>query len=53
MALSFLTKLPFPAEMLSSGTFVSLLIRALRYAVMSFVAFGVYPLCFNKGKLDL
>ena len=53
VALSFLTKLPFPEELLSASTFLSLLIRALRYAVMSFVAFGVYPLCFNKGKLDL
>lgn len=53
IALSSLLKLPFPEELLSSATFVSFLIRTLRYAVMAFVAFGVYPMCFNKGKLDL
>ena len=51
--LSFLLKLPFPKELLESASTASFLLRAARYAVMAFVALGVYPLCFGKGKLDL
>ena len=53
LTLSSLSKLPFPKELLSSATTAAFLIRMLRYAVISFLLFGIYPLCFNKGKLDL
>ena len=53
LALSSLLKLPFPKELLSSATTAAFLIRMLRYAVISFILFGIYPICFNKGKLDL
>ena len=40
-------KLPFPKEFLESGTTAALLVRTLRYAVIAFAAFGVYPLMFS------
>lgn len=48
-----LLKLPFPKELLESTSAASFLIRALRYAITAFVIMGAYPLCFNKGKIDL
>lgn len=53
IGLSTLLKLPFSKELLASATAASYLIRSGRYAVCAFVIFGLYPLCFNKGKLDL
>ena len=53
MALSTLLKLPFSKEMLDSATTVSFLIRTARYAICSFLIFGIYPMCFGKGKIDL
>lgn len=50
--LNILLKLPFPKELLDSATFVSYLIRTLRYAVIIFVVIGVYPMVFKlTGKL--
>ena len=43
-------KLPFSSEFLASETIVSLLIRALRYAIASFVLIGIYPMCFKLFK---
>ena len=43
-------KLPFPKELLSADTFLSHLIRALRYAVTAFAVIGLYPLLFRGMK---
>ena len=51
--LSVLLKLPFSDELLNSASTASFLLRTGRYAVTAFLIFGVYPICFNKGKLDL
>ena len=53
VGLSSLLTLPFSKELLDSASMTSFLIRMARYAVCSFVIFGIYPLCFGKGKLDL
>lgn len=53
LALSILLKLPFPKELLEASSTAAYLIRAARYTVSAFVILGLYPLCFNKGKLDL
>lgn len=42
-----LLKLPFSKEFLSSGTTAALMVRCARYAVVSFVDFGVYPMLFR------
>ena len=50
--LNIVLKLPFPEELLEAGTFVSQMIRMLRYAVIIFAVIGVYPLVFRlTGKL--
>lgn len=50
--LNILLKLPFPKELLDSATFVSYLIRTLRYAIVIFAVIGVYPMVFKlTGKL--
>ena len=46
-ALNTALKLPFSSEFLASGTYPSLLVRTLRYAVVIFVVVGVYPLLFR------
>lgn len=40
-------KLPFSKETLEASTFAAHLIRAARYAIVSFVIMGVYPLSFK------
>ena len=45
--LNIVFKLPFPKELLESGTFVSHLIRVLRYAAVIFTVIGVYPMLFK------
>ena len=50
-ALNTLLKLPFPKDFLEESTFASLLVRALRYGVIAFVLFGIYPMLFRvTGK---
>ena len=56
-ALNSALKAPFPAEFLDSGTMGALLVRCVRYAVIGFVDFGVYPMLFRLtanagGKKD-
>ena len=43
-----LLKLPFPKDFLSSATTLSFIVRAARYAVVSFLMIGVYPLLFDR-----
>ena len=47
-ALNEVLKLPFDKEFLSSPTQMAYLVRLARYAIVSFVALGVYPLSFKK-----
>lgn len=51
-ALNTLLKLPFSKEFLNDGSTASLLVRFARYALISFVEFGVYPMLFKlEGRL--
>ena len=45
--LNELTKMPFSADFLNSGTMSALLIRAVRYTLVVFVVMGVYPMLFK------
>ncbi len=44
--LNSLLKLPFNKAFLENGSFLSLLVRTLRYAIVMFVILGVYPMIF-------
>ena len=46
-ALNTLLKLPFSKDFLNSGSEAALLVRCLRYAVVAFLEFGVYPMLFG------
>ncbi len=48
--LNTVLKLPFSSEFLGSGTFAALMVRCARYALVSFIEFGVYPMAFSVGK---
>ncbi|WP_026510928.1 phosphatase PAP2 family protein [Butyrivibrio sp. LC3010] len=53
LVLNMLLKLPFSKEFLESYTMGAFVVRFLRYAIIIFVMFGVYPLAFklvNKKK---
>ena len=47
LVLNTLLKLPFSKEFLASGASASLFVRCARYAILSFVGFGVYPMIFK------
>ena len=47
LALNTLLKLPFSKEFLNGSDYPSLLVRCGRYAVATFVEFGVYPMAFK------
>ena len=49
-ALNALLKLPFPKAFLEGGSRAARLVRCARYAVISFVEFGVYPVLFRLEK---
>lgn len=46
-ALNAILKLPFSREFLHSGVHAALIVRCLRYAIVSFICFGVYPMSFR------
>ena len=48
-ALNTLLKLPFSKDFLEDGSYASLFVRCARYAVISFLEFGAYPLTFRLG----
>ncbi len=48
--LNSLLKMPFSEEFLSGSGITSLMVRCLRYAVVSFLGFGVYPILFRLEK---
>lgn len=47
LGLNTALKLPFPSEILEAEDFVSHLIRALRYAIVSFSVMALYPMVFK------
>lgn len=47
-ALNTVLKLPFSGEFMSGGA--ALPVRCARYAIVSFVSFGVYPMLFKLEK---
>ena len=47
LVLNTLLKLPFSKEFLSDGSIAALVVRFARYAIVSVVAFGVYPMVFR------
>lgn len=47
LLLSTLLKLPFSGEFLEGGSYASLLVRCIRYSIISFTAFGLYPALFR------
>ena len=51
-ALNKVLKLPFSAEFLEGGTFAALLVRGVRYALIAFVEFALYPMLFNRFGTD-
>ena len=50
LVLNTLLKLPFSKEFLSDGSTAAMTIRFVRYAIVSVVAFGVYPMVFRFEK---
>ena len=50
LGLGVVLKLPFSKEFLESGTFAAYLVRLCRYAVITFVDIGVYPMIFKKHE---
>lgn len=50
--LNNLFKMPFSSEFLSSGTFISGVVRTIRYLIVSFITVGIYPFSFKfiKGR---
>jgi len=50
LVINTLLKLPFSKEFLSDGSTAALMIRCARYAIVSFVAFGGYPMVFRFEK---
>ena len=49
-ALNTVLKLPFSKEFLSGSSAASLLVRCVRYAIVAFVDFGVYPMLFRLER---
>lgn len=47
LALNAALKLPFSAEFLEAPTMAAFTVRAIRYAIVSFVCIGLYPMLFK------
>ena len=48
LGMNTLLKLPFSKEFLGQPTYAAFMIRAVRYAVVTFLMIGVYPLAFDR-----
>ena len=48
LGLSVLLKLPFSKEFLESGTMAAMLVSTVRYTIIAFVVFCIYPMLFKK-----
>lgn len=51
-ALNAVLKMPFSKEFLSCGSTSALLVRCVRYAIIAFVEFGIYPILFRLEKRE-
>ena len=49
--ISYLLKKPFSEEFLETAELASFMVRFLRYAIVSFVVLGVYPILFRPDRL--
>jgi hypothetical protein len=47
VGLNTLLKLPFPKQFLEGGSYAALMVRFVRYMVIAFVEFGIYPMAFK------
>ena len=45
-----LLKMPFSADFLEQASVLSWTVRTIRYTIIAFVAFGVYPMSFRWLK---
>ena len=52
LAVNTVLKLPFSKEFLSASSALALLVRCVRYAIIAFVIFGVYPMLFRFEKKE-
>ena len=50
LVLNSVLKMPFSKEFLSDGSTAALMVRCVRYAIVAFVDFGVYPMLFKLEK---
>ena len=50
LVLNSVLKMPFSKEFLSDGSTAALIVRCVRYAIVAFVDFGVYPMLFKLEK---
>lgn len=48
LVLNKLLKMPFDGAFLAGGSFAALMVRMIRYTIISFVIIGVYPLVFPQ-----
>ena len=52
IALNTILKLPFDTAFLATPTTASFLVRTLRYALVTFMVIGVYPMSFDRIKTE-
>lgn len=50
LVLNAVLKMPFSSEFLTDGNTAALMVRCIRYAIIAFVDFGVYPMLFKFEK---
>ncbi|MBQ7532928.1 MAG: hypothetical protein IJT45_04435, partial [Bacteroidales bacterium] len=50
LVLNAVLKMPFSKEFLTDGSTAALMVRCIRYAIIAFVDFGVYPMLFKFEK---
>lgn len=50
LVLNSVLKMPFSKEFLSDGSTAALMVRCVRYAIVAFVDFGIYPMLFKLEK---
>lgn len=48
--LNIVLKMPFSKEFLACGSTAALLVRSVRYAIIAFIEFGVYPMLFKHAN---
>lgn len=53
LLLNILLKAAIPKDLAGDADMASMMVRFARYAILGFVGFGLYPLCFRKGKANV